>query len=61
MLAPPDPNFPTCAPPLHHYNSVRVHVPQYMEVLKHFIYMYYGCVMRNGVVYRLNNDTTMSF
>ena len=23
--------------------------------------MYYGCVMQSGVVYSLNNDTTMSF
>jgi hypothetical protein len=32
-----------------------------MKVLKHFIYMYYGCVMQSGVVYSLNNDSTMSF
>jgi len=35
--------------------------PQHMKVLKHFIYMYYGCVMQSGVVYSLNNDSTMSF
>jgi len=32
-----------------------------MKVLKHFIYVYYGCVMQSGVVYSLNNDTMMSF
>ncbi len=32
-----------------------------MKVLEHFIYMYYGYVMQIGVVYSLNNDTTMSF
>jgi len=64
MLAPPDPNFPKFCLPLHHYNCVRVHpnaFPQHMKVLKHFICMYYGCVMQSGVVYSLNNDTTMSF
>ena len=64
IFAPPDPNFPKFAPPLYRYNCVRVHpnaFPQHMKVLKHFIYMYYGCVMQSGVVYSLNNDTTMSF
>ena len=65
VLAPPDPNFPKFGPPLHHYNCVRVRVhpnaiPQYMNVVKHFIYMYYGCVMQSGVVYSLNSDTTLS-
>ena len=57
-------SFPKFAPPLYRYNCVRVHpnaIPQHMKVLKHFIYMYYGCVMQNGDVYSLNNDTTMSF
>ena len=53
------------APPLHRYNCVRVHpnaIPQQMKVLKHFIYVYYGCVMQSGVVYSFNkNDTMMSF
>ncbi len=65
MLAPlADPNFPTFAPPLHHYNCVRVQpnaFPQHMKVLKHFMYMYFACVMQSGVVYSLNNNTTMSF
>ena len=54
----------TCPPPLHHHNCVRVHpntFPQHMNVLKHFIYMYYGCVMQSGVVYSLNKVKTMSF
>jgi hypothetical protein len=59
------PIFQNLAPPLHHHNCVRVHpnaIPQHMKVLKHFIYMYYGCVMQSGVVYSLNkNDTKMSF
>jgi len=32
-----------------------------MKVLKHFIYVSYGCVMQSGVVYSLNKDTMMSF
>ena len=59
------PIFQNLPPPLHHHNCVRVHhnaFPQHMKVLKHFIYVYYGCVMQSGVVYSLNkNDTTMSF
>ncbi len=58
------PIFQNLAPPMHHYNCVREHpnaIPQHMKVLKHFIYVYYGCVMQSGVVYSLNkNDTTMS-
>ncbi len=58
------PIFQNLAPPLHQYNCVREHpnaFPGHIKVLKHFIYMYYGCVMQSGVVYSLNNDTTMSF
>ncbi len=32
-----------------------------MKVLKHFIYIQYGCEMQSVVVYSLNHDTTMSF
>ena len=63
ILAPPDPNFPNFAP-LSTVICVRVHpnaIPQHMKVLKHFIYMYYGCVMQSGVVYSLNKVKTMSF
>jgi hypothetical protein len=31
-----------------------------MKVLKHFICMYYGCVMQSGVAYSLNKVKTMS-
>jgi len=58
------PIFQYLPPPLHHHNFVRVHTnafPQHMKVLKHFICMYYGCVMQSGVNYSLNNDTTTSF
>ncbi len=45
-------------------NGIRLH-PHALETayqwLKHFICMYYGCVMHSGVVYSLNNDTTTSF
>ena len=64
VLAPPDPNFPKFGLPLHNYNCVRVHpnaFPQHMKVLKHFIYMYYGCVMQSGVVYSLNNVQKICF
>ncbi len=47
------PIFENLDPPLHHYNCVRVDpnaYSQHMKVLKHFIYMYYGCVMQSGVV-----------
>ena len=56
--------FQNLAPPLHHHNCVRVHFnafPQHMKVLKHFIYMNFGCVMQSGVVYSLNKVKTMSF
>ncbi len=59
------PIFQNLDAPLHHHNCVRVHpnaIPQHMKVLKHFTYVYYGCVMQSWVVYSLNkNDTTMSF
>jgi hypothetical protein len=55
------PIFQHLDPPLHHYNYVRMHpnaFPQHMKVLKHFINMYYGCVMQNGDVYSLNKKST---
>ncbi len=30
-------------------------------MLKHFIYIQYGCGMQSAVVYSLNHDTTSSF
>jgi hypothetical protein len=56
------PTFQNLPPPLNHHACVRVHpnaFPQHMKVLKHFIYMYYGCVMQSGVVYSLNKVKTM--
>ena len=32
-----------------------------MKVLKHFLYIQYGCGMQSVVVYSLNHDTAMSF
>jgi hypothetical protein len=32
-----------------------------MKVLKHFLYIQYGCGMQSVVVYSLNHDTTTSF
>ncbi len=32
-----------------------------MKVLKHFIYIQYGCGMQSAMVYSLNHDTTMLF
>ncbi len=64
IWAPPNPNFPKLCHHRHRYNSVRMHPyahPQYMMVLKHFIYIQYGCGMQSAVVYSLNHDTTMSF
>ncbi len=43
---------------------IRVHPcahPQHMKVLKHFLYIQYGCGMQSVVVYSLNHDTIMSF
>ncbi len=54
------PNFPNFGPHLHRYISVRVHPyahPQHIMVLKHFIYIKYGCGMKSVVVFSLNHDT----
>ncbi len=67
IWAMPYPNFPKFGPhPLHSYNSVIVHPyahPQHMKVLKHFMFIQYGCGMQSVVVYSLNHDhdTTTSF
>ena len=57
--------FPKNHPPhLHRCYSVRVHPyahPQIMKVLKHFIYLQYGCGMQFGTSCSLNHDTTTSF
>ncbi len=49
--------------PMHRYNSKRVHLyahPQHMKVLKHFIYIQYGCGVQSAVVFGLSNVTTMT-
>jgi hypothetical protein len=62
----PYPNFATFGPHLHKYNSVRVHPCAHprqhtMKVLRHFIYIQYGCMMQSAGVYSLNHDITTSF
>ncbi len=64
IWAPPYHNTSTFYPHLHRYNSVRMHPyahPQHMKLLKHVIYIQYGCGMQSAVVYSLNHNTTMSF
>jgi hypothetical protein len=53
------PRYPTCT-------GVTVRLdpqaqPQHMNVLKHFIYLQYGCWMQFGTSCSLNHDTTTSF
>jgi hypothetical protein len=53
------PRYPTCT-------GVTVRLdpqaqPQHMNVLKHFIYLQYGCGMQFGTSCSLNHDTTTSF
>jgi hypothetical protein len=60
------PHFSKKSPPPHlnRCYSVRVHPyahPEYMNVLKHFIYLQYGCWMQFGTSCSLNHDTTTSF
>jgi hypothetical protein len=60
------PHFSKKSPPPHlnRCYSVRVHPcahPQHMNVLKHFIYLQYGCGMQFGTSCSLNHDTTTSF
>jgi hypothetical protein len=60
------PHFSKKSPPPHlnRCYSVRVHPyahPEYMNVLKHFIYLQYGCWMQYGTSCSLNHDTTTSF
>jgi len=60
-LAQPYPNFPKIHPNQHRCNSVRVHPyahPQHIKVLKHFVYIWYGCGMQSTGVWSLNHDIT---
>jgi hypothetical protein len=57
-------SFGSTLPHLHRHNSLRFHPyaqPQHMNVLKHFIYLQYGCWMQFGTSCSLNHDTTTSF
>ena len=48
IWAQPCPNFPKILPHLHRHHSVRVHPyahPWLTKVLKHFVYIWYGCGM----------------
>ncbi len=57
------PNLPEIHPHLHRQNSVRVHPfahPQYIKVLKHFVYTWFGCGMQSAGLWSLNHDLTTS-
>ncbi len=57
------PNFSKIHPHLHMRNSVRVHPfahPQYIKVIKHFVYTWFGCGMQSTGLWSLNHDLTTS-
>jgi hypothetical protein len=61
--AQPYPNFQKFTPALHRHNSVRVDPyahSQHIKVLKHFVYIWYGCGMQSMGVWSLNHDITTS-
>jgi hypothetical protein len=58
------PIFLKIHPHLYGHNSVRVHPyahPQHLKVLKHFLFIQYGCGMQSLGVLILNHDTTTSY
>ncbi len=58
------PNFPKIHPHQYRRNSVRVHPyahPQHLKVLKHFLYIQYGCEMQSMGICSLNHDLTTSY
>jgi hypothetical protein len=62
----PYPIISKFGPHLHKYTSVRVHPcthPQQhtMKVVRHCIYIWYGCMMQSAGVYSLNHDITTLF
>jgi len=64
IQARPYPIFPKTHPHLHTYYSIRVHPyahPQHLKVLKHFVYIQYGCGMQSMGVFSLNRDTATSY
>ncbi len=64
-LAQPYPIFPKKSPPHHpRYDSLSVHPyahPKHIKVLKHFIYIQYGCEMQSVGVPSLSHGSTVSF
>ncbi len=59
----PTPIFLKSTPDLRRCNSVRVHPyahPQHIKVLKHFVYIQYGCGMQSMGVWSLNHDIATS-
>ncbi len=55
----PTPIFLKSTPNLHRHTSVRMHPyahPQHIKVLKHFVYIQYGCRMQSMGVWSLNHD-----
>ncbi len=66
ILAPPYPNVPKFGPRLPQVQQCKsAHIcpstAYYMSVLKHFIYIQYGCAMQSAGVCSLKHDTTISF
>ncbi len=61
--AQPYPNFPNIHPDLHRRTSVKVDPygnTQHIKVLKHIVYIWYGCGMQSTRVWSLNHDITTS-
>jgi len=64
IQAPPYPISPKTHPHLHTYYSIRMHPyahSQYLKVLKHFLYIQYGCGMQSIGVCSLYHDTATSY
>ena len=58
------PQLPKFHSHLHTYYSIRMHPyanPQHLKVLKHFVYIQYGCGMQSMGVLSLNHDTATSY
>ncbi len=58
------PNFQNLAPTPHRYYTVRVNPyahSQHIKVLKHIVYIQYGCGMQSEASCSLNHDTPASF
>jgi len=64
IQARPYPIFPKTHLHLHTYYSIRMHPYahlQHLKVLRHFVYIQYGCGMQSMGVWSLNHDTTTSY